>query len=116
MREYTIIKPVTGYDYVAFGFLCGAGWYPLIFEMLDEIQAVIDKEGISDFEVLEIKEKYGGLRVYVTHFIDEVADIIDAYEKKSLHVCELCGMKGRARWIKGWLTTVCDACYTESKK
>ena len=116
MKEYTIIKPVTGYGYVAFGFLCGTGWHPLIFEMLDKIQEVIDKEGVSDFEVLEIKEKYGGLRVYVTHFIDEVADIIDTYEKKSFHVCELCGKKGRARWVKGWLTTVCDSCYMENKK
>lgn len=118
MRNYTIINPDPALknNLLAFGFMCGVGWHPLIFEMMDEIQDIVDRDNLDDFEITEIKEKYGKLRVYTTHYIEEIATIIRKYEDRSSRICELCGKRGRARNINKWITTICDECYTEMKK
>lgn len=62
----------------------------------------------KDAHILQIKEKWGGLRFYVDadmetlHFIDEM-------EEKSLTVCERCGEFGKLR-RGGWVLTLCDKC------
>ena len=64
----------------------------------------------------QIKEKFGGLRLYYTLDIDEqpIRDLIESYiekaENESYHVCEICGSRENVTTEGGWLRTLCATC------
>lgn len=60
-------------------------------------------------KVSQIKEKFGGLRVYMTFATDEMFDIIQDAEDASFEICEMCGAAGRERELS-WIKTLCDEC------
>ena len=70
---------------------CGAGWYPLI-TTLDADLTLVD----PDYEVHQIKEKFGSLRFYAETSLEgkrrERFDaLIESAEARSAHICEQCG-------------------------
>lgn len=83
----------------------GDGWIDLVSDLVDKL---LDT-GI-EFSVLQIKEKFGGLRFYISSLKDphsKLSDIISTYEKQSYETCEVCGEPGTPR--KGyWIKTLCD--------
>jgi len=83
---------------------CGAGWYPILVR-LEERLGVID----PDYRVLQIKEKFGTLRLYLAGRSDELGKAAVA-EAESARTCELCGSPGHLRTRESWLRTVCDDC------
>ena len=93
---------------MCFGFECGDGW----FEVLDRLfRKLVSFEGSEDFEVLQVKEKFGGLRVYGMGFTDEAYDLIEEAEFESEETCEVCGNPGEVRNRGSWLLTRCDECW-----
>ena len=93
-------------NYKWFGIECGNGWAHLYEPLIDRCIA----EGV---EILQIKEKFGGLRFYVSLCSKELQDMIDAAELKSFSTCEVCGEKGEVRYRK-WIRTLCDEHAEES--
>jgi hypothetical protein len=59
-------------------------------------------------EVLQIKEKFGGLRFYVDGATDEMWERICEATAESFRTCETCGTVGTVRH-GGW-KTLCDPC------
>ena len=100
---------------MAFGWQCGEGWYPLIEELLDKLQEIENKQHIG-LEITEIKEKYGGLRVYTNAGNDEIWDLIEKYERRTNTICERCGKPGKLRNNHGWYTTLCDECQAKESE
>ena len=100
--------PTLKNNLMAFGWECLEGWYPLIQELID-ILVKIDK---PDFELLQVKEKFGILHFYISNGTDEVYDIISKYETYSEHICEECGefYTAKNRLSHGWWKTLCDKC------
>ena len=107
---------------MAFGYECDKGWYPLIDELIEKLEQftkVSDKSKfltwiykifkVYDFQILQIKEKFGGLRVYISNETDERFNLIQEYEEKSYKTCEICGSTSGAmcRVNGGWYKTVC---------
>ncbi len=99
-----------------FGFTHGDGWYDIIYRLcqgiqdhLDEIDRTNAVPPSSPFEVLQVKEKFGGLRFYTNWEDDVIRDLINRAESASLETCELCGLQGEQRG-GGWIRTLCDAC------
>ncbi len=45
----------------------------------------------NDFKIIEIKEKYGMLRIYAYHCPTEITEIIHKYEEISAKTCIYCG-------------------------
>lgn len=88
--------------YGLFGVEVGVGWTSLI-EPLFELCA---KEGV---EVVQVKEKFGGLRFYVSNASEELYKAIDKAETESFHICEHCGAPGKLGG-KGWIKTLCEPC------
>lgn len=91
--------------YRYFGIECAQGWKDLVqplFELCDK----------HDVEVLQVKEKFGGLRFYVGGAPDEVYDAIRKAEDLSLTICMICGAPGKPRG-GGWILTLCDNHYKE---
>ena len=96
---------------------CSRGWYPLIVQ-LDEELAAID----PDYELHQVKEKYGGLRYYISESTDpDVAErmsaLIEDAEDTSVRVCEGCGADGVLCVSKGgWYRTMCPGCQAGSDR
>jgi hypothetical protein len=106
---YTIIKPdpTLQNNLMAWGFMCGEGWYPLIYECLDKLQAIEDRDKLG-LEITEIKEKFGGLRIYTSYSTDEIEEAIQKAEEESYITCEICGKPGKLKEENGWWMTRCE--------
>ena len=86
---------------------CGDGWFDILMNLCEEIHAMRPK-------VMQIKEKFGGLRFYASFPKDYSeqgwAEIRKAEEKAS-ETCEDCGQPGEFRVRNGWRYTSCDKCH-----
>lgn len=85
----------------------GAGWHPLV-RVLDDAAARLN------YEVLQVKEKFGGLRYYarVPEKLEErsyvqMNNLVEACELLSFHMCEDCGAPAVQTSIGGWIKTLC---------
>ena len=83
----------------------GPGWHNLIREL------VVDLVNLGwDQHLLQLKEKYGGLRFYIGSGSDEIYTRINKAEHDSVTICEQCGSPGEQRG-GGWIFTRCDGCW-----
>jgi len=62
----------------------------------------------------QVKEKYGGLRVYFSGGDEYVEGLISMAESFSYKVCEVCGGKGKPN-KGGWISTLCENCRNKNK-
>jgi hypothetical protein len=77
-----------------FGVECGDGWFDIINGALRNIQEDYDKLTAKQQEgtyVVQIKEKFGGLRIYMSQQTDYMREIIQAAETLAYATCEECG-------------------------
>jgi hypothetical protein len=94
---------------IPYGFECGDGWFTLLRDLSNGIiSALSDCDGT--FYVIQVKEKWGGLRYYTQGVCSDVLTrLIGDSERLSMTVCEVCGSPGKLR-KGGWLSTLCDSC------
>ena len=93
---------------LAFGFECSSGWRDLLWQLCEDIEKLGPGD---DFEVHQVKEKFGGLRFYTSGTTNEVSDRISQAESESYETCESCGTKENVTTGgKGWISTLCDKC------
>ena len=90
------------------------GWYDLIFNLCEQIEMRLRNKK-HDFEVVQVKQKYGSLSFYTNIYEDNnlynnLIELIDEFENKSENVCEYCGKKGKPIWKNHWCNTRCDIC------
>lgn len=97
------------------GFDCGDGWFDLLNDLSLKLEFINGSTDSSKVVALQVKEKFGGLRFYVESGTNEILQLIDEAEAKSLMTCEECGNDGSLR--KGiWWRTLCDACDEKRKQ
>ena len=90
------------------GYVC-PGWEQLIWDMLDDIQALNPLVGEGGHpEFTQIKEKFGTLRVYGYNISDDEQEILDKYAALSAETCMTCGAFGQMREKNRWLYVACD--------
>lgn len=100
-----------------YGFECSAGWYPIIEELSEKIQLELDKlEDVSEFYVVQIKEKFGGLRYYMHETNDAINALIKEAEIKAEKTCERCSEPGTIENIGNWLNCFCNKCKEDRKQ
>ena len=94
-----------------FGFP-GDGWFELIKDLCEKITEM--KVGVT---VVQVKEKFGGLRFYIDfnegtskEDIHKVYELISQAEDKAYTICEQCGKPGIIREDRHWILTLCDEC------
>ena len=95
---------------------CGKGWWPLI----DKVAAAIDSFNAahpeSSIEVSQIKQKFGGLRIYHHNAPEDIRKLIDEAIEASWHTCERCGAtEGIIANLEGYRLTLCPDCRKEIK-
>ena len=96
---------------MCWGIETGDGWYGLIDHMCAEIMDCCKQYHYEIPEFIQVKEKFGGLRVYTAYTTPEIDKIITEYEGISETVCEICGEKGVLPESHGaWISTLCKEC------
>ncbi|MCK9458535.1 MAG: hypothetical protein M0R80_02755 [Proteobacteria bacterium] len=104
-EKYPEFFPATGYVEIAIA----EGWNDLVDRLFTAIRA-----NKVDLKVLQIKEKFGGLRFYYSidtggGDVHSVLNLIEQAERDSYHICEVCGEQGCRHTNKnGWVKTLCD--------
>ncbi len=96
---------------MAWGLECGDGWYTLIDSLCGMIEHHLKYNAPPDAPpvvALQIKEKFGTLRFYVSGGDTVTDSFIQFAEYFSGKVCEQCGNPGKIRDDMSWLTTLCD--------
>lgn len=95
---------------------CQRGWYPLIIDVDAQLAAVC-----PEYELQQVKQKYGTLRYYCDPCQEHWDDVYEAFEEiteaaeqRSRVICEFCGRPGAAAASNGWVRTLCDSCIDES--
>lgn len=104
-RSINYIQQTNPYQYA---FSVGDGWYKLIYELVHEIRINDLKKGDWITKATQVKEKFGGLRFYVTGTSDKNWSLIRNAEQKSYAVCEETGSEVEVgTWNTGWVRTMC---------
>ena len=106
---------------------CDKGWYKLLVDTNRKMKMMWPQ-----YEIHQVKEKYGTLRFYwgissedenwqelsddVSNTIyDIMMDISHQAENRSAYICESCGAHGKTRVRRYWYKTLCAPCAIEQK-
>ena len=94
------------------GFAVGKGWYPIIERLSSSIQQHIEfvnkkEEVCPQVVVMQVKEKFGGLRFYYEGGDEYIHGLVSMAESWADIACETCGGIGKRRG-GGWVRTLCD--------
>ncbi len=100
-----------------FIFECKSGWYDLLYDLSQKIDNILsalpkDEYPISkDGEIVQVKNKFGGLRYYTYLNEPQIDELIRLAEEESYKTCEGCGSKKMVEMNKpGWMTPECLKC------
>jgi hypothetical protein len=95
----------------------GEGWHKIIEDLEGELNTID-----PHYEILQVKEKFGGLRYYAAPSRDLIKSDRDLFhswiaeaESRSFNTCEVCGERGTSR-AGGWIKTLCDTHDAERRK
>lgn len=91
------------------------GWHNLVsalcFKIYHHNLSLKDEEKRAS--VVQIKEKFGGLRFYVYGGDDYIRGLIDLAECVSHTICEGCSKPASSNSEGGWIRTLCQDCKNE---
>lgn len=111
----------TSIESIHYGFQCDEGWKNLIELALYEMVRNSDEKDIPYFQVTQVKEKFGGLRIYYNTRVDTpketrgiIHGVISTLEDISYKTCEMCGRPGTIRKTK-WIRVLCEWCVMKGK-
>lgn len=111
----------TNFLHKPIGFETGPGWRPMLWALLEEIEVIAIPYKI-EIELQQVKEKFGSLRFYyMSHYKESdveienrqaatklIESIVDSYEEKSYHVCDVTGRHYKYRIASGsWVYACC---------
>lgn len=92
----------------ALGTLCDIsiqpGWVGIIERLYERFMMLPEERRPV---IVQIKEKFGTLRVYVQTVDPDVDAPIKIAEAESARACQVCGCRGRMRKIGRWYATLC---------
>jgi hypothetical protein len=89
------------------GIAVGHGWFDILNSACQLIQSHLDwKPDVPQVVAEQVKEKFGGLRFYVSGGNAYTDGVIAMAEHMSGKTCEVCGAPGTTGG-HGWISTLC---------
>lgn len=116
------------------------GWTEIVERLFTDLDTLLDDAEAQRFEVIQIKEKFAGLRVYwslgeeqtlvmdlhgagsvqrvdevpgkPTALFDRISARVRQAEAQAATTCQQCGNGGAASGGSGWMSTLCPTCRT----
>jgi Zn finger protein HypA/HybF involved in hydrogenase expression len=128
MNNSTIREDFSEFLNECFDFSTEEGWSDLIYNLCKDVKKIIDDNHINHdaLKILQIKEKFGGLRFYIEinpeinaswttemneYVTSQIYNLIHRIENESYGICEKCGNKENATTNKdNWIRTLCPQC------
>jgi hypothetical protein len=88
------------------------GWMKLGCELLHEFHDLKTNKVLSPtFAVLQMKEKFGGLRVYCSEEPLIVQKLIESFAEMASKTCQDCSYHpAKLLEHRGWMRTLCENC------
>lgn len=108
--EFLHHDPIRG-ELMTFRFECGDGWMPIIEDLFAKIDEEVKRANLTGFKVVQVREKFGGLVIYVDRGNEIIDTLIRTALRKAAKTCEDCGKPGRLREFNEWYSTQCSNCY-----
>lgn len=103
----------TEYDNLIKGWQIGFGK----FLLGDLREACLKADYLDKLRILQWKEKYGFMRLYLNATTQEVYDVVHDYEIISQYICAQCGsIHGHIIDDYGWCFPLCQKCYEKNNK
>lgn len=85
------------------------GWQTLIWTLARFIKNRAKSKNL-DTKIVQIKEKFGELRIYVDGSDEYIDGLVDMACSVSQSLCIECGKVSEIRSDKGWMTNICNDC------
>lgn len=104
---------------LTWGFEHGDGWAHLIATLCERLDTILQDDPNATVNVLQVKEKFGGLRFYYRlvsadgQMAAQVREAVDLAEAASTNICESCGRPGELQSAGGWYSTKCSLCRSD---
>lgn len=108
MRSFTINKRQLSFEEVCKR--VPEGWSEVLKEGFDKMFSL----GWGG-EIIQIKEKFGSLRLYLSDVTDDITKVKEDMEKKTRQVCCVCGSV-RTKTSSGWVLHYCDKHFPKDNK
>ena len=94
------------------------GWAKAFgLQMCEDLKdALVECNDLGRWRIVQLKEKYGGLRLYDNGYKtgSRIPEVIKKYEDMSYKTCIICG-KPATRVTTGWISPLCDECNSTGK-
>lgn len=91
----------------------GEGWSHLLDDIKFFIALYNEKNKMcgDPIRILQAKEKFGELRIYVNYFTPTLSRLIEEAQREASRTCEDCGSKVNVGTKSGgWISTMCEQC------
>lgn len=86
------------------------GWHDLYEKLMEQLEQVN-----PDLRIIQAKQKFGALRVYVDPFDEQAYPLIDEATKASGRMCEECGAAGQITVYNGYYAALCPTHQGDAK-
>lgn len=95
------------------GIECRPGWRKVVESLCASLEAEIaglPEDLRKHHRAIQIKQKFGVLRVYMSNMAPRMIGMIHTAEEESAKTCEECGRPGSIDKKKSWRRALCKAC------
>lgn len=104
------IEPDYDYSYIQ-GEQLPDSWFKLFLLLCKNLHPMIVKSNLlHSFYFVQLKEKYGTMRVHTSGCTNNMNDLINVYESFSKYICQHCGKFPTKVMTTGWITFLCEDC------
>jgi thymidine kinase len=96
---------------------CGDGWFDLIKELSEKLEKEIESLSTEEQEnvyAIQVKEKFGSLRFYMSQYTLEITNLIAEADSKSTTICTECSDESNIIG-RSWLYNLCEKCYVRTQ-
>lgn len=100
-------------DSLVYGFECQDGWFDILTNFAEQIRHYrSDRVCVTKFEIIQVKQKMGALRIYANGCDAVIRSLIEEAEEQSQSVCELDGEPAIGLFVCApeWYRHLCERC------
>ena len=95
-------------------------WKPLVKPIIQKIEEY-NASHKSKISVLQVKEKFGSLRMYMSYPDDEeslkeIKEMIVIAKKNAEHTCANCGASATIKYDRPYIIPLCETCIEKETK
>ena len=108
------LRSIKGYDFTMYDDV-PVGWKRAFGKIMleDYREVLIKNDFLHRFQWVQVKEKYGTLRLYSNGAPKEVLELESKYDYISGYICISCGRLNVPMLTGGWVEPLCENCYNK---